>query len=414
LPPCASMRGSLATLLGAFALALAACGSDPGKTDVKAPTVKAPSTTTQSEQPSQPVGSGSGGVKLTKLGDFDEPLYVTQPPGDDRDLFVVERHGQIRVIRDGKTLSGPFLDVGDKITTGFNEQGLLSMAFAPDYQKSGRFYVDYTDSNGDIKVVEYRRSGADPLKADPGSARQLLGIEHSANDNHNGGLVLFGLDGSLYIGVGDGGGAGDPERNGQNLGVLLGKILRIDPRPSGGKPYGIPKDNPFVGRSGARPEIFDYGLRNPWRFNFDAPTGSMLIADVGQDRFEEVDDLPRGKHAGANLGWSAFEGYARFNDDQNAPEAVRPILTYGRDRGCSITGGYVVRDPDLSTLYGRYVYGDFCLGKLYSFVPALPRARDDKPLGPTVPALSSFGVDNAGHVYATSLEGAVYRLDPTG
>ncbi len=408
--------GGVATILAcAFALLLAAgCGSsDPGNTDVKAPTVTAPSTTTQAPQPNQPTGNGNGGVKLTKVGDFEEPLYVTQPPGDDQDLFVVQRGGQIRVVRDGKTLPAPFLDVGNKITTGFNEQGLLSMAFAPDYQKSGRFYVYYTDTNGDIKVVEYRRSAGDPLKADPASARQLLGIEHSANDNHNGGLLLFGLDGSLYIGVGDGGAAGDPQRNGQNLGVLLGKILRIDPRPSGGKPYGVPKDNPFVGRSGARPEIFDYGLRNPWRFSFDPVSGSMLIADVGQDRFEEVDDLPRGKHAGANLGWSAFEGDARFNEDQKAPGAVAPILTYGRDRGCSITGGYVVRDPDLTTLYGRYVYGDFCIGKLYSFVPSLPKAADDKPLGPTVPALSSFGVDNAGHVYAVSLEGAVYRLDPT-
>jgi glucose/arabinose dehydrogenase len=408
------MRGVATILACALALLLAAgCGSsDPGKTDVKAPTVTAPSTTT-APQPNQPTGDGNGGVKLTKVGDFEEPLYLTQPPGDDQDLFVVQRGGQIRVVRDGKTLPAPFLDVGDKITTGFNEQGLLSMAFAPDYQKSGLFYVYYTDTNGDIKVVEYKRSAGDPLRADPGSARQLLGIEHSANDNHNGGLLLFGLDGSLYIGVGDGGAAGDPQRNGQNLGVLLGKILRIDPRPNGDKPYGIPKDNPFVGRSGARSEIFDYGLRNPWRFSFDAPTGSMLIADVGQDRFEEVDDLPRGKHAGANLGWSAFEGDARFNEDQKAPGAVAPILTYGRDRGCSITGGDVVRDPDLTTLYGRYVYGDFCIGKLYSFIPALPKAKDDKPLGPTVPALSSFGVDNAGHVYALSLEGAVYRLDPT-
>jgi len=402
-----------AILLTASAAALSAgCGSDPGNTDVKAPTVSTTQPSKQPEQPKLPTGSGSGGVKLSKVGDFDEPVYITQPPGEQRDLYVVERGGTIRIARDGKRLSTPFLDVSSRIATGFEEQGLLSMAFAPDYRESGRFYVYYTDSAGDIKVVEYRRSAKEPLLADPNSARLVLGVEHSENDNHNGGLLLFGSDGSLYIGVGDGGAAGDPHRNGQSLSTLLGKILRIDPGQRAGKPYGIPKDNPFVGRPGARPEIFDYGLRNPWRFSFDPVTGALLIGDVGQDRFEEVDDLPRGKQAGANLGWSAFEGDARFNQDQNAPGAVRPILTYGRDRGCSITGGYVVRDPALRTLYGRYIYGDFCLGDLRSFIPAIPKAMDDKALGVSVPALSSFGEDSAGHVYATSLQGPVYRLDP--
>jgi glucose/arabinose dehydrogenase len=395
--------------LAASAMLIAGCGGGDNETTM----TKAPPPPASTGQPgAPPVGDGDGGVKLTKLGDFDQPLYVTQPPGEQSDLFVVERTGAIRVIHDGTVMPQPFLDVSDLIATGFEEQGLLSMAFAPDYQRSGTFYVYYTDTNGDIRVVEYRRSADNPLRADPSSARVVLGIEHSAADNHNGGLLLFGLDRMLYIGVGDGGGAGDPQRNGQSLSTLLGKILRIDPRPAGGKPYGIPKDNPFVGRPGARPEIFEYGLRNPWRFDFDPPTGALTIADVGQDRFEEVDYLPRGQAAGANLGWSAFEGDAPFNKDQTAPGAVRPILTYGRDLGCSITGGYVVRDRGLRSLYGRYVYGDFCLGELRSFIPSLPKARDDKRLGPTVSALSSFGEDNAGHIYATSLEGPVYRLDP--
>jgi glucose/arabinose dehydrogenase len=402
-----------AILLTVSATALVAgCGSDPGNTDVKAPTVPT-QPSKQPEQPKLPTGSGTGGVKLSKVGDFDEPVYVTQPPGERGPagrLFVVERGGTIRFVSQGKVIPTPYLDVSSRIATGFEEQGLLSMAFAPDFKQSGRFYVDYTDSAGDIRVVEYRE--ADSGLADPDSARLVLGVEHSENDNHNGGLLLFGPDRSLYIGVGDGGAAGDPHRNGQSLSTLLGKILRIHPLPSGGKPYGIPKDNPFVGRPGDRPEIFDYGLRNPWRFSFDPVTGALLIGDVGQDQFEEVDDLPRGKQAGANLGWSAFEGDARFNEDQKAPGAVRPILTYGRDRGCSITGGYVVRDPALATLYGRYIYGDFCLGELRSLIPAIPKAKDDKALGVSVPGLSSFGEDSAGHIYATSLQGPVYRLAP--
>jgi hypothetical protein len=237
-------------------------------------------------------------------------------------------------------------------------------------------------------------------------------IEHSENDNHNGGLLLFGPDRDLYIGLGDGGAGGDPDRNGQSLSTLLGKILRIDPRAQDGKPYGIPEDNPFVGRSGAKPEIFAYGLRNPWRFSFDSQNDALLIGDVGQDRFEEVDYLPRSAQPGANLGWSAFEGPARFNDDQQAPGAVQPVLSYGREDGCSITGGYVVRDRALTSLYGRYLYADYCVGEMHSFTPAAGKVSDDRPLGETVPGLSSFGVDNAGHVYATSFEGPVYRIDP--
>ncbi len=402
-------RTGLAGLLAAAAAIALGCGGGDESTTAKVPTPpvqhgKAPT--------NLPTGDGGGGVKLTKLGDFDQPLYVTQPRGETGDLFVVERTGAIRVIHDGAVQPRPFLDVGDLITTAGSEQGLLSIAFAPDYAKSGRLYVDYTDAEGDTRVVEYRRSAADPLRADPASAREVLAVDQPF-ENHNGGLLLFGPDRDLYIGLGDGGSEDDPQRNGQNLSSLLGKILRIDPKPSGGRPYGIPNGNPFVGRSGARPEIYDFGLRNPWRFSFDSFTGALMIGDVGQNEFEEVDYLPRGRAAGANLGWSAFEGDARFNDDQSAPGAVRPILVYSHQTGgCSITGGYVVRDPSLRSLYRRYIYGDFCSGELRSFVPSLPRASDDKALGLNVPSLSSFGEDSSGHVYATSLEGPVYRLDP--
>jgi glucose/arabinose dehydrogenase len=396
-------------LLAACLALLAGCGGGDGTTAAKPPPAPPKK---KAAQP--PTGDGIAGVTLTKIGDFSEPLYVTQPRGESADLFIVERGGAIRVVHDGKVEPQPFLDVGNLITTTGEEQGLLSMAFAPDYRSSGRFYVYYTNPSGNIRIVEYQRSSHDPLRADPGSAREVLGIPHSQYSNHNGGLLVFGPDGYLYAGVGDGGGGGDQDRRGQDLSTLLGKILRIDPRPQGGKPYGIPKGNPFVGRSGARPEIFEYGLRNPWRFSFDPFTEALVIGDVGQDNFEEVDYLPRGRQAGANLGWSAFEAYSRYNQDQSAPGAIPPILAYGThsDGNCAVTGGYVVRDPGLRSLYGRYLYGDFCGGELRSLVPSLPRAKDDKPLGLSVSSLSSFGEDSAGHVYATSLEGPVYRLDP--
>ena len=398
-------RTTLLLAIAAGAALLVGCGSGGGSTT----TAPAPAS---GKEKATAIGSGDGGVKLTKLGDFDQPLYVTQPGGDTSDLFVVERTGAIRVIHNGTVQPQPFLDVSGRITSAGTEQGLLSMAFAPDYAKSGRFYVDYTDTNGDTRVVEYRRSAGNPLRADPGSAREVLGVKQPF-ENHNGGLVLFGPDGDLYVGLGDGGSEGDPQRNGQNLGTLLGKILRINPLQQGGEPYGIPKGNPFVGRPGARPEVFEYGLRNPWRFSFDPFNGALAIGDVGQNEFEEVDYLPRGRAAGANLGWSAFEGDARFNGDQSPAGAVPPIFVYSHSGGgCSITGGYVIRDRRLPTLYRRYLYGDFCLGELHSLIPALPSARDDKPLGLKVPALSSFGEDSAGHVYATSLSGPVYRLDP--
>jgi glucose/arabinose dehydrogenase len=354
-----------------------------------------------------------GGVRLQKLGDFEQPLYVTQAPGDRSDLFVVEQTGRVEVITPKGTGSTPFLDLHDQVSC-CGEQGLLSIAFAPDYERSGIVYADYTDRAGDTRVVEYRRSSTDPLTVDPSSRRVVLRVPQPF-PNHNGGLLMFGPDGLLYIGLGDGGSEGDPDRNGQDLGTLLGKILRIDPRPQGGKPYSIPASNPFADQAGARPEIYSYGLRNPWRFSFDRLTGDLAIGDVGQNRFEEIDLVRRGQGSGANFGWSAFEGFARFNKDQSAPNAVPPVLAYNHDQGCSVTGGYVVRDPSLESLYGRYLYGDYCSGQLRSF-PAVPgkRATDDRPLGLEIPSLTSFGEDDAGRIYATSQNGPVYRLDPAG
>ena len=305
-----------------------------------------------------------------------------------------------------------FLDLSREVTAG-GEQGLLSMAFAPDYERSGRFYVDFTNRGGDTRVVEYRRSERDETKADPRTARVLLRVPQPFS-NHNGGLVLFGPDGDLYVGLGDGGSAGDPQRTGQDLGTPLGKILRIDPRPGGGSEYRVPPDNPFADRDDARPEILAYGLRNPWRFSFDRDTGDLWIGDVGQSAQEEIDVIRADDVlSGANFGWSAYEGTARFNEDQEAPDAVEPVLTYGRDQGCSVTGGYVVRDPALPTLYGRYLYADFCAGQLRSFsaADAVPGpVDDDVSLGVQVPSISSFAEDARGRIYAISLEGPVYRL----
>lgn len=396
------MAQRLAFALALTTLALAGCGGDDDATTVPGlPTQPSP-TPTQAKQPS------GREVALEKIGEFDQPDYVAQPPESD-DLYVVERPGRIRIVRDGRTLDEPALDIADQVSDSGQEQGLLSVAFPPDFQDSRLLYVYFTGNDQDQHVVEYRAK--DDGTVDQGSARQVLRMEDFAS-NHNGGLLLFGPDGLLYIGTGDGGLAGDPERNGQDLGSLLGKILRIDPRRTVLGTYAVPADNPFAGRSGARPEVCNYGLRNPWRFSFDRETGALTIGDVGQNAFEEIDYRPAGQTCGNNFGWSALEGNQPFNSDQSAPGAVAPILTYPLDGGCSVTGGYVVRDRSLPSMTGRYVYGDFCAGELRSFRPTARRAVDDKPVGLEVSSLSSFGEDNEGHVYAVSLDGPVYRLVP--
>lgn len=354
--------------------------------------------------------SGRGGVGLVRLGTFDQPLYVTQPPGDRRRLFVVEKTGRIRVIRGGRVLRRPFLSLRGQVSTG-GEQGLLSMAFAPDYRRSRRFYVDFTNRRGNTRIVEFRRARRSADRADRSSRRLVLRI-HQPFANHNGGLLLFGSDRLLYIGSGDGGGAGDPDGNGQSRATLLGKVLRIDPRPTRRRRYRVPGGNPFVRMRGARDEIYAYGLRNPWRFSFDRATGALTIADVGQNRFEEIDYVRRGRGRGANFGWRAYEANTRFDPAVDAPGHVPPIHAYTHARGCSVTGGYVVRDRRLRSLYGRYVYGDFCSGRLSSLIPSPDGARDMRSLGIRIRSLSSFGEDRRGRIYATSLAGPVYRLAP--
>jgi hypothetical protein len=281
------------------------------------------------------------------------------------------------------------------------------MAFAPDYAKSGRFYVDFTDRNGNTRVQQFTRSASNPNRANRASRRQVLFVRQPYA-NHNGGLLLFGPDGYLYVGLGDGGSADDPHHNGPNPNTLLAKILRIEPLPGGG--YRSPASNPFVGRPG-RDEIYSYGLRNPWRFSFDAKTGDLYIGDVGQNQWEEIDYAPRDGARGKDYGWSCWEGRHRLNRSLNCPDPTPPVLEYSHAGGrCSVTGGVVVRDRGLPSLAGRYLYGDYCIGRLRSFRISGGKATADRSLGITVPSLSSFGEDARGRVYATSLSGPVYRL----
>jgi glucose/arabinose dehydrogenase len=396
--------------VAAGALVLGCGGSGPTAHATATPARAATGSPAEEAEPAPAVPAASRVVRLARIGSFDAPLYVTSPPGDLRREFVVEQGGRIMVVRGGRKLARPFLDITRKVRSG-GEQGLLSMAFAPDYASSGRFYVDYTDVNGDTRVVEYQRAGAD--RANPRSARQVLFVKQP-QPNHNGGLVLFGPDGLMYLGLGDGGAEGDPHGahgNGQALRTLLGKILRIDPRPSGSEPYTVPASNPFVGRAGVRPEIYSYGLRNPWRFSFDRSTGDMTIADVGQDAVEEVDFMRQGRAAGANFGWRVFEGRSHYFAGESAPGAVFPVMQRFHSKGnCSITGGVIVRDPQLAALRGRYVFGDYCKGVIETAVLSAGRARAQRSTGLMVPQLTSFGEDARGRVYATSGAGPVYRL----
>jgi glucose/arabinose dehydrogenase len=365
-------------------------------------------------QTSAAEGSARRGVALQRIGSFDEPVYVSGAPGEPRLLFVVEQEGVVRVLRDGRR-QGRFLDIRGLVGYG-GERGLLSIAFPPDYERSRRFYVYYTDTQGDIRVDEFKRRS--PVRAAFGSRRAVIEIPHRTNSNHNGGQLQF-LGNLLYFGTGDGGSGGDPPNNAQDRDSLLGKLLRIDPRPAKGRPYSIPGDNPFVGRAG-RDEVYSYGLRNPFRFSFDRVTAArprIAIADVGQNRFEEVDYTTVATANGANFGWDAFEGFAPYREENGGTpdpgDTVKPIFTYGRGRdggSCTIIGGYVVGDRRLPSLRGRYVYADLCAGKLRSLVPHLGRATGDRKLGLSVSSPSSFGEDTRGRIYVSSLEGPVYRL----
>ena len=345
------------------------------------------------------IAPAAGAVTKRKIGNFDHPVYVTGAPGFQKLEFVVEQPGSVRVVKGDHKLRQAFLNIRGLVGYDGAERGLLSIAFPPDYKQSGRFYVDYTDQQGDINVVEYQRRSA--TKARAGSARLVLNINHRANANHNGGQLQF-LGNLLYISTGDGGSGGDPPNNAQNVDSLLGKILRIDPRPSGGQPFSIPADNPFVGKPG-RDEIFSYGFRNPWRFSFDT-AGNLYIGDVGQDSWEEVDYTPRSSPGLENYGWNVYEGTHIYESKSpnTAGHLVMPVAQYSHSYGCSITGGYVWQ--------GRYYYGDFCTGRVWSLRISRGKATGVRAEAIKVPSLSSWGLDTHGNLYAVSLAGTVYRV----
>jgi glucose/arabinose dehydrogenase len=334
---------------------------------------------------------------------FDRPLDL-QPTADGR-LFVVEQAGRIWEVNDGQRLDPPFLDIRRQVGSEGNEQGLLGLAFHPHFAENGRLYVNYTDLDGDTIVARFSTS-PESGRADPDSEAVLLKIDQPYA-NHNGGGLAFGPDGYLYIGTGDGGSGGDPLGNGQSLNTLLGKLLRLDVE--GAEPYGIPSDNPFAGSGEVYPEIWAFGLRNPWRFTFDPASGDLYIGDVGQGSWEEINFQPSVSSGGENYGWSVREGLHPYGGDLVAG-MVDPIAEYGHDQGCSVTGGVVVRDPALPEWNGVYLYGDYCSGRVWGLLPGEAATWQNQLLFDTDFNITAFGQDASGAVYLLDQRGGVYRL----
>jgi glucose/arabinose dehydrogenase len=403
-----------------FALALAACAPAVGSTPDIPPSatsflpLPATASVVTPSAMSIPASPGAAAVPeipkpnstvWTRVVDgFTRPVVVTNS-GDGR-LFIVEQRGMIWILQDGERLPEPYLDIRSKVEDRGNEQGLLGLAFHPRYAENGFFYLDYTGTGGTTHIVRYRVS-EDPNRADPSSEANLLQIDQPYG-NHNGGVLAFSPDGYLYIGMGDGGSAGDPQGNGQRPDTLLGAILRLDV--DGGDPYAIPADNPFAGGSG-QPEIWAYGLRNPWRIAFDSFSGDLYIGDVGQGSMEEIDFEPAGADGGRNYGWNLREGTLAYAGSAG-PGMLDPIAEYDHSLGCAVTGGVVIRDERLPYWSGVYLYGDFCSGRIWGLRPDGAGGWLHAQLWETVFQISSFGVDSAGRVYLADLNGSVQRLDP--
>lgn len=343
-------------------------------------------------EPDLETGEEGAALRLVEVASgLQSPTYVAAAPGEPGRLYVVEQQGRIRVVENGALIEAPFLDIVDRVKSG-GEQGLLSVAFHPDYQRNGLFYVDYTDSAGDTRVVEYRARG----DASPVRTRELFFAEQPY-PTHNGGQLAFAPDGRLLVGMGDGGRRGDPGDRAQDLASPLGKLLAFDTE-----------------AAEPEPELVAYGLRNPWRFSFDRATGDLWIPDVGQDEWEEVNVLPAGSTGLVNFGWDVLEGFERYEDKplNGAGRLVDPVAVYDHTEGCSITGGYVYRGRELPELEGRYLYGDYCSGSIWSLALTPGGAVDVRRERITVPGLTSFGEDGAGRVYLAAADGSVYRLSP--
>lgn len=327
-----------------------------------------------------------------------------------RRLFVVEQDGFIRIVRKGKLKQRPFLDISD-LTEGEGEQGLLGLAFHPLYEKNRRFFVHYTAADGDTVIAEFKRSRSHKGRAKKRSQRVVLQVADPF-PNHNGGDLHFGSDGYLYIALGDGGGGGDPKENAQDIGALLGKILRIDvDGREGGLEYALPDDNPFVGREGARGEIWSYGWRNPWRFSFDSATGDMWIADVGQNNFEEINVERVGSAGGANYGWDIMEADRCFEPPEGCDPTglTLPVELYSHEEGCSVSGGYVYRGDRWPGLAGFYFYGDYCSGSIWALSAANPETRATNVLS-TDHRISSFGLTRSGEILVVDHGGRLLKM----
>lgn len=360
-----------------------------------------------------PIPGGSLALELVASG-LSGPLLVTAPPDDPTRIFVVEQGGRIRIVENGALLQTPFLDVS-ALTNASGERGLLGMAFHPQFAQNGEFFVSYTDAaTGGNRIARYAVS-ANPNLADAGSGTVLLSVSQPFS-NHNGGHIAFGPDGMLYIAIGDGGGGGDPQGNGQNHLTLLGALLRIDV--DGGTPFAIPPDNPYVGDPTGADEIWASGLRNPWRYSFDRLTGDLYIADVGQNQTEEVDVQLSTSLGGENYGWNTMEGSACFQSGAcDMTGLTLPVLEYDHGQGCSITGGYVYRGVAIPSLAGRYLYADFCSGFVRSFElqgGAATNLADHSAFLSPNGSIASFGEDAAGELYILTIEGSVFRIIETG
>ena len=404
-------------LLGVLALLvlLAGCQQNPAVEPDGDPTPSEASPAagepSPGESPAAAPADLQGDPRLERVGSFNRPIYVTSPPGEKR-LFVVEQEGRVVEVVDGRARTPAFIDIVDRVGC-CGERGLFSIAFAPNYAESGLAYLSYTNTQGDSRIDEYKVDPGNPGRLDPGTRREILAVEQPFG-NHNGGLIAFDPTGMLMIGLGDGGGSGDPGNRAQNLNTLLGKLLRIDPgKPSGDRAYGIPSDNPFAGRPGARPEIWAYGLRNPWRWTFDPETKDLFVADVGQNSIEEVNYAAPADQPGANYGWRKYEGNEVFAEDERIDESrlIQPVHTYPNASGnCSVTGGGVYRGR-VAQLKGFYLYADYCGGVVHGFKMQGGRAVDKQSFDElSAGNLSSFGFDSEGEMYITSLEGDVYRI----
>ena len=360
--------------------------------------------------PPPPPGSPSLHLVTSALS---SPVYATQPPGDTLRMFVVQQGGSIRILRRDTLLATPFIDLSGHIDAG-GERGLLSMAFHPQYASNGRFYVYYTNPAGDIRIVRYVVSAADSNVADSLSGDTVIAVPHPGQANHNGGQLQFGLDGMLYAGLGDGGGGGDPDSNGQDLHALLGKLLRLNV--DGASGYTIPGTNPFVGDTSAAPEIWAGGLRNPWRFSFDRTKGDLYIADVGQGAWEEVNIQLAGASGGVNYGWNVMEGMHCYElRPCDKTPYVPPVIEYDHFGGCAITGGYVYRGSRVPFIVGHYLYADLCTHFVKSFPFAggpTQQIYDWTTLLDPHNQISSFAQDARGELYIITLSGSLYRIVP--